>query len=69
MMCLYSEFLQLISEPAIRASLDSVKRENRNENDDYRRLKNLSEHFNWEMEKCFKQGFSPSHPIHAAMIF
>ncbi|MGD8118861.1 hypothetical protein [Vibrio sp. TRT 29B02] len=69
MMEFYYEFLDKISEESIRNSLDSVERENRNENDDYRYLKNLSEHFNWEMEKCFYQKFPPSHPIHAAMIF
>ncbi len=69
MMSYYSEFLAQISKDSVRTSLDEVERENRNENEDYRYLKNLSEHFNWEMEKCFMQCFPPSHPIHAAMIF
>lgn len=69
MMGYYSEFLEQISKEDVRQSLDEVKRENRNKNENYRNLKNLSEHFNWEMEKCFVQGFPPSHPIHAAMIF
>ncbi len=69
MMDYYSEFLEQISKEDVRQSLDEVKRENRNKNENYRNLKNLSEHFNWEMEKCFVQGFPPSHPIHAAMIF
>jgi predicted nucleotidyltransferase/predicted transcriptional regulator len=69
MMSYYSEFLENISSDDVRQSLDEVKRENRNQNEHYRNLKNLSEHFNWEMEKCFVQGFPPSHPIHAAMIF
>lgn len=69
MMKYYSEFLEEISKDSVRQSLDEVKRENRNQNEDYRKLKNLSEHFNWEMEKCFMQCFPPSHPIHAAMIF
>ncbi|EGQ7944672.1 nucleotidyltransferase domain-containing protein [Vibrio cholerae] len=69
MMEYYSEFLEKISKEEVRQSLDEVKRENRNQNEHYRNLKNLSEHFNWEMEKCFVQGFPPSHPIHAAMLF
>ncbi|WP_305839625.1 hypothetical protein [Photobacterium leiognathi] len=69
MMSYYSEFLEKISKDDVRQSLDEVDRENRNENEHYRSLKNLSEHFNWEMEKCFVQAFPPSHPIHAAMIF
>ncbi|HAS6777594.1 nucleotidyltransferase domain-containing protein [Vibrio parahaemolyticus] len=69
MMNYYSEFLTQISKEDVRRSLDEVERENRNQNENYRYLKNLSEHFNWEMEKCFMQGFPPSHPIHAAMIF
>lgn len=69
MMTYYSEFLTQISKDDVRRSLDEVERENRNQNENYRYLKNLSEHFNWEMEKCFMQGFPPSHPIHAAMIF
>ncbi|MEZ9764511.1 nucleotidyltransferase domain-containing protein [Vibrio splendidus] len=69
MMKHYSEFLEQISKDDVRQSLDDVERENRNDNSNYRDLKNLSEHFNWEMEKCFVQAFPPSHPIHAAMIF
>ena len=69
MMDYYAEFLKKISTDSIRNSLDSVKRENRHENSDYRYLKNLSQHFNWEMEKCFFDEFPSSHPIHAAMIF
>ncbi|HGF7371393.1 TPA: nucleotidyltransferase domain-containing protein [Vibrio cholerae] len=69
MMEYYSEFLEKISNEEVRQSLDEVKRENRNQNEHYRNLKNLSEHFNWEMEKCFVQGFPPSHPIHAAILF
>ncbi|MGD1396099.1 nucleotidyltransferase domain-containing protein [Vibrio harveyi] len=69
MMSYYSQFLEEISKDSVRTSLDEVERENRNQNEDYRNLKNLSEHFNWEMEKCFMQCFPPSHPIHAAMIF
>jgi predicted nucleotidyltransferase len=69
MMSYYSEFLEQISKDDVRQSLDEVERKGRNENVAYRNLKNLSEHFNWEMEKCFVQGFPPSHPIHAAMIF
>lgn len=69
MMTYYTEFLNKISDDNVRDSLDSVERKNRNENEDYRYLKNLSEHFNWEMEKCFVGEFPPSHPIHAAMIF
>lgn len=69
MMSYYSTFLEQISKDSVRQSLDEVERENRNQNEDYRNLKNLSEHFNWEMEKCFMQCFPPSHPIHAAMIF
>lgn len=65
----YSYFLDQISKEEVRKSLDNVERQNRNDNEYYRNLKNLSEHFNWEMEKCFMQGFPPSHPIHSAMIF
>lgn len=65
----YDEFLEEISNPEVRKSLDKINRENRNKNDKYRSLKNMSQHFNWELEKMFISTFPSSHPIHAALLF
>lgn len=65
----YGTFLSEISKDEIRSSLDEIERSNRNNNANYRGLKNLSQHFNWELEKCFANEFPPSHPIHAALVF
>lgn len=69
MLTYYSEFLDEISKPEVRKSMDKITRENRNENNEYRSLKNMSEHFNWELEKMFISTFPSSHPIHAALLF
>ncbi len=69
MLTYYSEFLNEISKHSVRESLDKITRETRNLNDEYRNLKNLSQHFNWELEKMFISTFPLSHPIHAALLF
>ncbi len=69
MLVYYSQFLEEISKPEVRESMDDINRKNRNENDDYRSLKNMSQHFNWELEKMFVSTFPSSHPIHAALLF
>lgn len=69
MLSYYSKFLDEISKPSVRESLDKINRENRNSNDEYRSLKNVSQHFNWELEKMFISTFPLSHPIHAALLF
>ncbi|ENP8324239.1 TPA: nucleotidyltransferase domain-containing protein [Vibrio vulnificus] len=65
----YANFLTEISKPEIRDALEGITRENKDECSEYRKLKNLSQHFNWEMEKCFLNEFPSSHPIHGAMLF
>jgi hypothetical protein len=66
----YKDFLDEISQDSVRDSLNSINdRSQRKENFEYQHLKNLSQHFNWELEKCFSQEFPPSHPIHAALVF
>ncbi len=69
MLTYYSKFLDEISKKSVRESLDKITRENRNENVEYRSLKNVSQHFNWELEKMFISTFPLSHPIHAALLF
>lgn len=69
MLAYYSEFLTEISKADIRESINKISRENRNDNDEYRLLKNLSQHFNWELEKMFVSTFPLSHPIHGALLF
>jgi len=69
MLTYYSYFLDEISKPSVRESLDKINRKNRNSNDEYRSLKNVSQHFNWELEKMFISTFPLSHPIHAALLF
>ncbi len=69
MLTCYSQFLDEISKPSVRESLDKITRKNRNSNEEYRNLKNLSQHFNWELEKMFISTFPLSHPIHAALLF
>lgn len=70
MLCYYKEFLDEISKDSVRESLNNINtRVQRKENLEYQHLKNLSQHFNWELEKCFSHEFPPSHPIHAALIF
>lgn len=69
MLAHYSMFLNEISNEKVRESLDKISRETRHDIEDYRRLKNLSQHFNWELEKCFLNEFPQSHPIHAALVF
>lgn len=65
----YNYFLNQMSNKDIRDSLDDIDRVSRNNNEEYRNLKNLSHHFNWELEKCFSGEYPQSHPIHAALIF
>ncbi len=65
----YAKFLTAISKPETRDALESITRENKDQCSDYRMLKNWSQHFNWEMEKCFLNEFPSSHPIHGAMLF
>lgn len=65
----YANFLTEISKSSIREALEKITRENKDECNEYRKLKNLSQHFNWEMEKCFLNEFPSSHPIHGAMLF
>lgn len=65
----YANFLTEISKSNIREALEQITRENKDECNEYRKLKNLSQHFNWEMEKCFLNEFPSSHPIHGAMLF
>ncbi|MCK5311806.1 MAG: hypothetical protein KAJ62_06835, partial [Desulfobacteraceae bacterium] len=69
MLSFYSQFLNEISKPSVRESLNKINRENRNDNVEYRSLKNVSQHFNWELEKMFIATFPLSHPIHAALLF
>lgn len=66
---LYDYFLDEISKPSVREELDSVERENRGETDTYRKLKNQSHNFAWEMENLLKNNFPQSHPIHTALVF
>lgn len=66
---LYDKFQTMISDNNIRQQLDSVKREERHKNEHYRELKNLSQHFSWELEKVLASTFPTSHPIHSSLIF
>ncbi|OOE54252.1 nucleotidyltransferase domain-containing protein [Salinivibrio kushneri] len=65
----YSKFLEEISKREVREALDNFDSANRESKKEYKDLRNLSQHFNWELEKCFSIQFPPSHPIHPSMIF
>ncbi|MFT4925470.1 MAG: putative nucleotidyltransferase [Phenylobacterium sp.] len=66
---LYEYFLDEISKPEVREELNGVERNNRSETVIYRKLKNKSHNFAWEMEKLLKHNFPQSHPIHTALVF
>lgn len=66
---IYNEFISEISKAEVRSELEKVERDNRQDVDIYRKLKNSSQHFEWEMEKIMTVCFPKSHPIHTALIF
>lgn len=64
----YDTFLESISNPEIRKNLDSVIDKSRNENNTYRDLKNLSQHFSWELSKFLRKHYDINHPIHHSLV-
>ncbi|GLR64406.1 nucleotidyltransferase domain-containing protein [Marinospirillum insulare] len=64
----YENFLQDISNPTTRDSLNSVIKRDRKENSSYVRLNKLADEFSENLVTALKNKYQPSHPIHQALV-
>jgi hypothetical protein len=58
-----------VSNPDIRDALVAVKRENRQDSDEYQSLRRLSERFTDELDVWLSGRYERDHPIHQTLIF
>lgn len=65
---MYSEFLEEISNPEVRAKLDAVQQENSSKCEEFRKLKNDGHRFSFELTNMLRKTFDASHPIHHSLI-
>jgi len=66
---IYEKFVASVSDPEIRDALVAVKRENRQESDEYQSLRSLSERFTDELDVWLSGRYKRDHPIHQTLIF
>jgi hypothetical protein len=64
----YNNFLDKISDSAVRKDLSKVKRNSHADNEQFRSLKNRGHHFSFHLISALKSTYSDSHPIHRAVI-
>ncbi|WP_101758655.1 nucleotidyltransferase domain-containing protein [Oceanicoccus sp. KOV_DT_Chl] len=66
---IYDTFLEKVSDPSIREKLVGVEKEDRENIPEFASLKNLGQHFSWELSTCMKDSYDVNHPIHHSLIF
>lgn len=65
----YEYFLQRISEAPVRLHLKTVTRDNREESDEFRALRDVGVEFSNSLEGWLKARYPGDHPIHHALLF
>jgi predicted nucleotidyltransferase len=65
---IYDDFLGQLSDRKIRKELNSLSKGNSRASNTFRKMKNASQHFTWELQKLLQDTYSSSHPIHRALI-
>lgn len=68
-MATYESFIGSISDAETRASLESVEKEKRHENEAYRELRELSQRFSGNLASWIENKYSANHEIHHSLIF
>jgi len=65
----YNHFLSKLEDKSTRDHLNSLKKEQRQDDIIFRELKNEGHHFTRELLKLFESTFDSTHPIRRAIIF
>lgn len=65
----YDRFLSAIDDPEVRGHLETLSKDERDEDAVFRDLKNEGYRFTRELMLAFEQTFHATHPIHRAVIF
>ncbi len=65
----YDTFLGKISDTEIRAQLDEIKKENRNDESEFADLRGLGVKFSWNLHRWLNEKYIDAHPIHHLLIF
>lgn len=66
---LYDNFLVCLSNKDFRDMADRVQLEDKDRPEDFNDLKNLGQHFSWELDRLLHVTYGPRHPIHHALVF
>ena len=64
----YAEFLQKLSDPAIRKMTEEVSDVRQDQPEAFRLFKNQGHHFSWMLIKLLKDTYDESHAIHNAIV-
>jgi hypothetical protein len=65
----YNHFLSKLEDTSVRDHLKSLEKDERQQDEIFRELKNEGHHFTRELLKLFESTFDSTHPIRRAIIF
>lgn len=66
---IYENFVEKISDENVRQKLKEVKREGRNESEEFKELRSLGEEFSFALSKWLQEKYPREHPIHHSLLF
>lgn len=66
---LYNQFLTLLDDPEFRKMLAATKSDRKSQSEEFRCIKNVGQHFTFELFSLLRRRYTEYHPIYKSMLF